>query len=81
MAVTLVSKGRILRAMGRTAESQHDFEQVLKITEPLIAAGRDHAIIHNHIIATGHAGTVDEDARPFALRCTNRLAPPRNSRR
>ena len=65
VAVTLVSKARILRAMGRTAESQHDFEQVLKITEPLIAAGRDHAIIHNHIIALAMLGRV-EDARPFA---------------
>ena len=65
VAVNLVSKARILRAMGRTAESQHDFERVLKITEPLIAAGRDHAIIHNHIIALAMLGRV-EDARPFA---------------
>ncbi|MCB1608070.1 MAG: serine/threonine protein kinase [Xanthomonadales bacterium] len=64
LAVTLVSEGRILRGMGRMAEAQQAFEQVLQITEPLIAAGRDHAIIHNHLIALVMLGRVEE-ARPY----------------
>jgi len=66
VAVNLVSRARILRGMGQVADSRRDFEQVLEITQPLIAAGRDHAIIHNHVIALTMLGRL-EQARPYAL--------------
>ncbi len=65
VAVMQVSMAKILREMGLEAESRSYFNKVLEITEPLIAAGRDHAIIHNHIIALAMLGRVEE-ARPFA---------------
>ncbi|MEZ5440402.1 MAG: serine/threonine-protein kinase [Lysobacterales bacterium] len=65
VAVTRVSLGRILRELGRTEAARQQFERVLQITAPLIAAGRDHAIIHNHVIALAMLGRVEE-ARPFA---------------
>ena len=64
-AVLLVSRGRILRRLTRLAEADEVFRAVLTITEPMIEEGRDHAIIHNHLIALTFLGRVDE-ARPFA---------------
>jgi hypothetical protein len=65
VAVTTVSQARILRGLGRDAEARDAFARVLTITEPLITTGRDHAIIHNHLIALAMLGRVEE-ARPYA---------------
>jgi tetratricopeptide (TPR) repeat protein len=64
-AVLWVAKGRILRAMGQAQASAAAFAAVLAITEPLIASDRDHATVHNHLIALAHLGRIEE-ARPFA---------------
>lgn len=64
-AVLLVSKARILRDMNSQVESDAAFAEVLAITEPLLADGRDHAIMHNHLIALSYLGRIEE-ARPFA---------------
>lgn len=64
-AVLWVAKGRILRAMGQSQASAAAFAAVLAITEPLIASDRDHATVHNHLIALAHLGRIEE-ARPFA---------------
>jgi tetratricopeptide (TPR) repeat protein len=64
-AVLWVAKGRILRAMGHAQASAEAFAAVLAITEPLIAGDRDHATVHNHLIALAHLGRIEE-ARPFA---------------
>lgn len=65
IAVVLVSKGHILRSMKEFERADRVFESVLEITTPLIAAGRDHAVIHNHLIALAMLGRIEE-ARPFA---------------
>lgn len=64
-AVLLVSRGRILRDMGLTAEATGVFTDVLNITQPLLGNGSDHATMHNHMIALTFLGRIDE-ARPFA---------------
>ena len=64
-AVLTVAKGRILRAMGQEQASAEAFAAVLAITEPLIASDRDHATVHNHLIALAYLGRIEE-ARPFA---------------
>ncbi|HWS25696.1 MAG TPA: protein kinase [Xanthomonadales bacterium] len=64
-AVLTVAKGRILRAMGQEQASAEAFAAVLAITEPLIASNRDHATVHNHLIALAYLGRIEE-ARPFA---------------
>lgn len=64
-AVLWVAKGRILRAMGQAQASAAAFAAVLAITEPLIASDRDHATVHNHLIALAYLGRIEE-ARPFA---------------
>ncbi len=64
-AVLTVAKGRILRAMGQEQASAEAFAAVLAITEPLIARDRDHATVHNHLIALTYLGRIEE-ARPFA---------------
>jgi tetratricopeptide (TPR) repeat protein/predicted Ser/Thr protein kinase len=65
VALLLVAKGRILRAMGMTEDSAQAFADALAITEPLIASDRDHATVHNHLIALTYLGRI-EQARPFA---------------
>jgi tetratricopeptide (TPR) repeat protein len=64
-AVLTVAKGRILRAMGQEQASAEAFAAVLAITKPLIASDRDHATVHNHLIALTYLGRIEE-ARPFA---------------
>jgi len=64
-AVLTVAEGRILRAMGQAQASAAAFAAVLAITEPLIAGDRDHATVHNHLIALAYLGRI-EKARPFA---------------
>ena len=65
IAVMFVAKGRILKAMGMAEDSARAFAEVLAITEPLIASDRDHATVHNHLIALAYLGRIEE-ARPFA---------------
>lgn len=64
-AVLLVAKGRILHALGQAQAAAAAFAAVLAITEPLIAGDRDHATVHNHLIALAYLGRI-EKARPFA---------------
>lgn len=64
-AVLWVAKGRILHALGQQQASAAAFAAVLAITEPLIASDRDHATVHNHLIALAYLGRIAE-ARPFA---------------
>lgn len=65
VALMWVAKGRILHRMQRAAESADSFRRVLAITEPLVATDRDHATVHNHLIALTYLGRIEE-ARPFA---------------
>lgn len=64
-AVLQVAKGRLLHEMGQAQASAESFAAVLAITEPLIASDRDHATVHNHLIALAYLGRIEE-ARPFA---------------